>query len=131
MIEQVLELREQELTEVASKATFNGRIVTPSTSCRICWANSRLRPEAHRQYWVLSLTLRYQRVAVLVDELQNQEVVVKKYRRPVGACVVGYRRRPTGAGDGGVVLILTRLLCEPCAGGECRCAGSGDALDAG
>ncbi len=106
MIEQVLELREQELTEVREQSyvEWKGNRY-PFHFLPHLLGEQQAAPEAHRQYWVLLLRSGTQRVAVLVDELQgNQEVVVKNIGAQL-ARVVGIAGA-TVLGDGGVVLIL-------------------------
>ena len=106
MIEQVLEIKEEELTLVRERTHVEWKGNTyPFFFLPHLLGDVSAAPEAHRQYWVLLLRSGSQRVAVLVDELKgNHEVVVKNIGAQL-ARVVGIAGA-TVLGDGSVVLIL-------------------------
>ncbi|MCL2885434.1 MAG: Hpt domain-containing protein [Betaproteobacteria bacterium] len=125
MIEQVLDLKDKQLTALWEKgeAEWQGHHY-PLHYLPHLLGQSEVQPEARRRYWVLLLRSGSQRVAVQVDELHgNQEVVVKNIGAQL-ARVLGIAGA-TVLGDGRVVLILNpvalasrgavHLIAEPVA----------------
>ncbi|WP_153147457.1 Hpt domain-containing protein [Dechloromonas sp. H13] len=106
MIEQVLELKEEQLADVRQRgeAEWMGNRY-PFHFLPHLLGDTGAAPEAQRRYWILLLRSGSQRVAVQVDELRgNQEVVVKNIGAQLSR-VVGIAGA-TVLGDGQVVLIL-------------------------
>ena len=106
MIEQVLDLKETELTRIRDAGAvewMNNRY--PFSYLPHLLGETQALPEQHRRYWVLLLRSGARRIAVQVDEmLGNQEIVVKNIG-PQLARVVGVDGA-TVLGNGQVVLIL-------------------------
>ena len=106
MIEQVLDLKEAELTRIRDAGAvewMNNRY--PFSYLPHLLGETQALPEQHRRYWVLLLRSGTRRIAVQVDELMgNQEIVVKNIG-PQLARVVGVDGA-TVLGNGQVVLIL-------------------------
>jgi len=106
MIEQVLELKEEPLSELRQRGEvewLGNRY--PFHFLPHLLGDAEAVPEAQRRYWILLLRSGSQRVAVQVDELRgNQEVVVKNIGAQLSR-VVGIAGA-TVLGDGQVVLIL-------------------------
>ncbi|GHU04367.1 hypothetical protein FACS1894158_04520 [Betaproteobacteria bacterium] len=118
MIEQVLDLKEEDVNQVrdAGQAEWQSNRYPFSYLPHLLGERSAL-PEQHRQYWVLLLRSGARRIAVQVDELLgNQEIVVKNIG-PQLVRVIGVDGA-TVLGNGQVVLILnpvalsTRVLTE-------------------
>jgi chemosensory pili system protein ChpA (sensor histidine kinase/response regulator) len=106
MIEQVLELKEEPLSDLRQRgeAEWMGNRY-PFHFLPHLLGDAGAVPEAQRRYWILLLRSGSQRVAVQVDELRgNQEVVVKNIGAQLSR-VVGIAGA-TVLGDGQVVLIL-------------------------
>ncbi len=106
MIEQVMEVKEKQLTVLREKgeAEWQGNHY-PLHFLPHLLGDAEAVPEMRRRFWVLLLRSGSQRVAVQVDELEgNQEVVVKNIGAQL-ARVVGIAGA-TVLGDGQVVLIL-------------------------
>nr|MBL8410964.1 response regulator [Dechloromonas sp.] len=106
MIEQVMEVKEKQLTALREKgeAEWQGNHY-PLHFLPHLLGDAEAVPEMRRRFWVLLLRSGSQRVAVQVDELEgNQEVVVKNIGAQL-ARVVGIAGA-TVLGDGQVVLIL-------------------------
>ncbi|MGA9395424.1 MAG: Hpt domain-containing protein [Azonexus sp.] len=106
MIEQVLELKEEALSEVRHRGEIEWQGNRyPFQFLPHLLGDTEAAPEAQRRYWILLLRSGSQRVAVQVDELKgNQEVVVKNIGAQLSR-VVGIAGA-TVLGDGQVVLIL-------------------------
>ncbi|MDR2638104.1 MAG: Hpt domain-containing protein, partial [Zoogloeaceae bacterium] len=106
MVEQVMEIREHNLTEMQSKgeAVWQGNHYPFHYLPRLLGDETSM-PEQRRLYWVMLLRSGTQRVGVLIDEMHgNQEIVVKNVG-PQMARVVGISGA-TVLGDGKIVLIL-------------------------
>jgi len=106
MIEQVLDLKEAELTRIrdAGQAEWMNNVY-PFNYLPHLLGDPGALPEQHRQYWVLLLRSGTRRIAVQVDELMgNREIVVKNIG-PQLARIIGIDGA-TVLGDGQVVLIL-------------------------
>jgi len=106
MIEQVLDLKEADLTRIreAGAVEWMGNHY-PFSYLPHLLGETQALPEQHRRYWVLLLRSGARRIAVQVDELLgNQEIVVKNIG-PQLARVIGVDGA-TVLGNGQVVLIL-------------------------
>ncbi|HEX9195041.1 MAG TPA: Hpt domain-containing protein [Azonexus sp.] len=106
MIEQVLEFKEEPLSEVRQKGEIEWQGNRyPFHFLPHLLGDAGALPEVQRRNWILLLRSGTQRVAIQVDELRgNQEVVVKNIGAQLSR-VVGIAGA-TVLGDGEVVLIL-------------------------
>ncbi|MGB8241549.1 MAG: Hpt domain-containing protein [Azonexus sp.] len=106
MIEQVLEFKEEPLSEVRQKGEIEWQGNRyPFHFLPHLLGDAGAAPEVQRRNWILLLRSGSQRVAIQVDELRgNQEVVVKNIGAQLSR-VVGIAGA-TVLGDGEVVLIL-------------------------
>ena len=106
MIEQVLEFKEEPLSEVRQKGEIEWQGNRyPFHFLTHLLGDAGATPEVQRRNWILLLRSGSQRVAIQVDELRgNQEVVVKNIGAQLSR-VVGIAGA-TVLGDGEVVLIL-------------------------
>jgi chemosensory pili system protein ChpA (sensor histidine kinase/response regulator) len=106
MIEQVLEFKEEPLSEVRRKGEIEWQGNRyPFHFLTHLLGDAGAAPEVQRRNWILLLRSGSQRVAIQVDELRgNQEVVVKNIGAQLSR-VVGIAGA-TVLGDGEVVLIL-------------------------